>query len=180
MPLIHSILTWYLKKRVPDIEHFKANPAEVQQLLLAQLIKTAADTEWGQKYKYRDIQSLKDFKERVPIGNYDTHKPYIERMMRGEQNILWPTEVKWFAKSSGTTSDKSKYIPVTYESLDQCHFQGGKDALLFYCTNNPDTTLFDGKGLIMGGSHQLSRNDAESAFLGSLFQNTGFEYCHYG
>ncbi|MCE2787592.1 MAG: GH3 auxin-responsive promoter family protein [Bacteroidota bacterium] len=168
MPLIHSILTWYLKKRVPDIEHFKANPAEVQQLLLAQLIKTAADTEWGQKYKYRDIQSLKDFKERVPIGNYDTHKPYIERMMRGEQNILWPTEVKWFAKSSGTTSDKSKYIPVTYESLDQCHFQGGKDALLFYCTNNPDTTLFDGKGLIMGGSHQLSRFNSSESYFGDL------------
>jgi hypothetical protein len=168
MPLINSILTWYLKKRIPDIEHFKNNPAEVQHNLLQQLIYTAADTEWGKKWGYKDIQTLNQFKERVPIGNYESHKPYIERLMRGEQNLLWPTEVKWFAKSSGTTSAKSKFIPVTYESLDQCHFQGGKDALLFYCTNNPETTLFDGKGLIMGGSHQLNRFTSSESYYGDL------------
>ncbi len=122
------------------------------------------------------------FKERVPVGNYETHKPYIERLMQGEQNILWPTEVKWFAKSSGTTSAKSKFIPVTYESLDECHFQGGKDALLFYCNNFPETKIFDGKGLIIGGSHQLNRFSGTESYYGDLsavmMQNMPF-WAHY-
>jgi hypothetical protein len=107
---------------------------------------------------------LADFKERVPIGNYESHTPYIERMLRGEQNILWPSEIKWFAKSSGTTSSKSKFIPVSNESLEECHFQGGKDALLFYYNNKPESKIFDGKGLVMGGSHQINKGNADSYF----------------
>lgn len=168
MPLINTLLTWYLKKRIPDIEHFISRPAEVQHTLLFSLIEQARHTEWGKKYHFQDIKTLRQFKERVPVGNYESHKPFIERMMRGEQNILWPTEVKWFAKSSGTTNAKSKFIPITYESLDRCHFQGGKDALLFYCNNYPDTTIFDGKGLIIGGSHQLNRFSESESYYGDL------------
>lgn len=168
MPLINSLLTWYLKKRIPDIEHFISHPEEVQHQLLLSLINEAKQTEWGKKYRYSEIKTLEEYKQRVPIGNYETHKPYIERMMNGEQHLLWPSEVKWFAKSSGTTNARSKFIPVTYESLDQCHFQGGKDALLFYCNNNPLTSIFDGKGLIMGGSHQVNRFDGSETFYGDL------------
>jgi hypothetical protein len=102
-------------------------------------------------------------------------------MLRGEQNILWPSEVRWFAKSSGTTSTKSKFIPVTYESLEECHFQGGKDALLFYHTHNPESKIFDGKGLVMGGSHQINKGSADSYFgdlSAVMMQNMPF-WAHY-
>jgi hypothetical protein len=168
MALISSLLSWYLKKREPLIEHFMENPHEVQNNLLKRLLESAQHSEWGKKYDFRNIGSIKQFKERVPVGNYETHRPYIERMMRGEQNVLWSSEVRWFAKSSGTTGSKSKFIPVTYESLDECHFQGGKDAMLFYLNNNPDTTVFNGKGLIMGGSHQVNRFNSDQSFYGDL------------
>jgi hypothetical protein len=140
------------------------HPHEVQHDLFVHLIETAKDTEWGKKYSYKSIRSLADFKERVPVGNYESHTPYIERMLKGEQNLLWPSEIKWFAKSSGTTSSKSKFIPVSNESLEECHFQGGKDALLFYLNNKPDSKIFDGKGLVMGGSHQINKATADSYF----------------
>jgi hypothetical protein len=168
MALINSLLGWYLKKREPFIEHFMENPHDVQNELLTTLLDGAQNSEWGKKYDYKSINSVREFKERVPIGNYETHRPYIERMMRGEQNILWSSEVRWFAKSSGTTGSKSKFIPVTYESMDVCHFQGGKDALFFYVRNNPDTTIFNGKGLIMGGSHQVNKFNSDQSFYGDL------------
>jgi len=168
MALINSLLSWYLKKREPFIEHFMENPHDVQNELLNTLLDDAQNSEWGKKYDYKSINSVKEFKERVPVGNYETHRPYIERMMRGEQNILWSSEVRWFAKSSGTTGSKSKFIPVTYESMEICHFQGGKDALLFYVKNNPETTIFNGKGLIMGGSHQVNKFNSDQSFYGDL------------
>jgi len=181
MALFNSLVTWYLKKRIPNIERFNNRPFEVQQELFEHLIETAKDTEWGKLYDYKSIKSIEDFRERVPIGNYESHKPYIERMMRGEQNILWPSEVRWFAKSSGTTGAKSKFIPITYESLEECHFQGGKDSLLFYSLNNPESKIFDGKGLVIGGSHQLNKFNAES-YYGDLsavmMQNLPF-WAHY-
>lgn len=167
MALFNSLVTWYLKKRIPNIEHFMLHPHEVQHDLFVHLIETARDTEWGKKYGYKSIRTLTDFKERVPVGNYESHMPYIDRMLRGEQNVLWPSEIKWFAKSSGTTSSKSKFIPVSNESLEEGHFQGGKDALLFYLNNKPESKIFDGKGLVMGGSHQINKGDADS-YLGDL------------
>lgn len=181
MAIFNSIVTWYLKKRIPNIEQFLRRPDEVQHDLFKHLIETARDTEWGRKYDYKSIQSVKEFKERVPIGNYESFIPYIDRMMRGEQNILWPSEVRWFAKSSGTTGSKSKFIPVTYESLEECHFQGGKDALLFYYNNKPESKIFDGKGLVMGGSHQINKGTADSYFgdlSAVMMQNMPF-WAHY-
>src|SRR5688572_26742772 len=133
MPLVNSIFTWIMKKRIHQIELFIKYPHEVQEEWFQNLTDTAKNTEWGKKYDYSSISSVAEFKERVPLQNYDSLKPYIERMLNGEQNILWPTEIKWFAKSSGTTSDRSKFIPVSQESLDECHFKGGKDLLSIYC-----------------------------------------------
>jgi len=145
-----------MKKRMHQIELFKKYPNEVQEEWLQDLIATAQATEWGKKYDYESISTPETFKERVPIQTYDTLKPYIERMLKGEQNILWPSPIKWFAKSSGTTSDRSKFIPVSQEALEDCHYTGGKDLISIYCHNRPENSVFEGKGLVLGGSHQIN------------------------
>lgn len=157
MAIVNSIFTWYMKKRIHQIELFMKYPLDVQDEWLHTLISSAENTEWGKLYDYKSILTVQQFKERIPIQNYDTLKPYIERMLQGEQNILWPSEIKWFAKSSGTTSDRSKFIPVSEEALEECHFKGGKDMLSIYCNNRPDAQMFTGKGLVLGGSHQINQ-----------------------
>src|SRR6201996_9577378 len=164
MPIINSVFTWFIKKRIHQIELFMKYPNEVQEEWFEQLISEAATTEWGRKYHYKDINTPAEFKQRVPIQTYDTLKPYIERMLKGEQNVLWPTEIRWFAKSSGTTSDRSKFIPVSEESLEECHFKGGKDMLTLYFNNRPDARLFTGKSLTLGGSHQINQLKADTYF----------------
>ena len=159
MQILNSILTWVMKKRIHQIELFKKYPYEVQDEMLKRLLSTARDTEFGQKYAFDDLMHYEDYKRRVPIHTYEQLFPYIERQMRGEQNILWPSEVKWFAKSSGTTNDRSKFIPVTTEALEECHFKGGKDLLSIYVNNFPDTQIFSGKGLAVGGSSQINEFD---------------------
>ena len=168
MSVFGSLVTWYLKKRIPFIEEMMERPADTQMQVFQKLINQARYTEWGIQYDYRSIKSINDFKQRVPIGNYETHKPYIDRMMKGEQNLLWPTDVTWFAKSSGTTSAKSKFIPVTFDSLEECHFQGGKDALMFYQLQRESSKIFAGKGLIMGGSHQINKFHEGESYYGDL------------
>lgn len=167
MALMNSVIMWFMKKRIHQIELFMKYPHEVQEELFDKLITTAKDTEWGKKYDYKSIVSLKEFKERVPVSDYDNLKTYIDRHRKGEQNVIWPTDIKWFAKSSGTSADKSKFIPVSSESLEECHFKGGKDLLSLYCHNNPDTLLFDGKSLGLGGSHHINEYNTES-FYGDL------------
>ena len=157
MAIVNSIFAWYMKKRIHQIELFMKYPLDVQEEWLHTLISSAENTEWGKLYDYKSILTVSQFKERVPIQNYDTLKPYIERMLKGEQNILWPSDIKWFAKSSGTTSDRSKFIPVSTEALEECHFKGGKDMISIYCNNRPNTQMFTGKGLVLGGSHQINQ-----------------------
>jgi len=157
MAIVNSIFTWYMKKRIHQIELFMKYPLDVQEEWLHSLIASAQNTEWGKQYDYKSILTVAQYKERVPIQNYDTLKPYIERMLKGEQNVLWPSEIKWFAKSSGTTSDRSKFIPVSEEALAECHFKGGKDMISIYCNHRPDTQMFTGKGLVLGGSHQINQ-----------------------
>lgn len=147
-----------------QIELFVKYPYDVQDEWFQNLISSAQHTEWGKTHGYASIYTQDQFKERVPIQNYDTLKPYIERMLVGEQNVLWPSEIKWFAKSSGTTSDRSKFIPVSEESLEECHFKGGKDLLTMYCDNRPDTKIFTGKCLVLGGSHQINQLNADSCY----------------
>jgi hypothetical protein len=157
MAIVNSIFTWYMKKRIHQIELFMKYPLDVQEEWLHSLIASAQNTEWGKQYDYKSILTIAQFKERVPLQNYDTLKPYIERMLKGEQNVLWPSEIKWFAKSSGTTSDRSKFIPVSEEALGECHFKGGKDMISIYCNHRPNTQMFTGKGLVLGGSHQINQ-----------------------
>ncbi|MBU0697218.1 MAG: GH3 auxin-responsive promoter family protein [Bacteroidetes bacterium] len=167
MTIVNSFMNWYMKKRMHQIELFMKYPDEVQEEWFASLVNDAISTEWGKKYDYRSIENINQFKERVPVQNYDTLKPYIQRMLNGEQNILWPSEIKWFAKSSGTTNDRSKFIPVSEESLEECHFKGGKDMLAIYCNNRPEAKMFTGKSLVLGGSHQINQLSPDS-FYGDL------------
>jgi len=162
MQFLNSILTWVMKKRIHQMELFMKYPLEVQDELLKRLLATAQSTEFGVKYGFDDLINYDDYKNRVPVHTYEQIYPYIERLMRGEQNILWPSEVKWFAKSSGTTNARSKFIPVTTEALDDCHFKGGKDLLSIYVNNYPNTQIFSGKGLAVGGSHQANEYDPTS------------------
>jgi hypothetical protein len=167
MTIINSVFTWFMKKRIHQIELFMKYPNEVQEEWFEQLVAGAENTEWGKTYGYKSIENLAQFKERVPIQSYDTLKPYIERMLKGEQNVLWPSEIRWFAKSSGTTSDRSKFIPVSEESLEECHFKGGKDMLTLYFNNRPNARIFTGKSLTLGGSHQVGQLNADT-FFGDL------------
>lgn len=150
-----------------QIELFIKYPFDVQEETLRKLLSTAKDTEIGRFYEFSSIKNYDEYRSRIEVQNYETHKPYIKRLMLGEQNILWPTDVKWFAKSSGTTSDKSKFIPVTEESMAECHFKGGKDLLSIYYNNNPNSNLFGGRFLTLGGSHQINAFSNES-FYGDL------------
>jgi len=131
------------------------------------LLQKAKGTAWGQKHDFASINDVTIFQERLPVQTYDDLKPIIQRLRDGEKNILWPGEIKWFAKSSGTTSDKSKFIPVTSEALEECHFRGGKDVLVLYSANFPDTKIFRGKGLTLGGSTQIN-NFSNASFYGDL------------
>ncbi len=156
MPILNDILVFFLKRRAEHIEHFRRNPIDVQHQVFYELVGSAKDTEWGRAYDYRSIQTIRDFQNRVPVRSYEEVFPYIERILKGEQNILWPSDVEWFAKSSGTTNARSKYIPITPESLEECNYKGGKDVMSVIIENKPNTLLFEGKGLSIGGS--LSAN----------------------
>lgn len=175
MGLYNSIASWYLKKRMYQIDMFLKHPIETQQEVFHNLINTASNTLWGKKYVYEEIESVQKFQERVPVSSYENLFPYIEKALHGRENILWPGVVKWFSKSSGTTNDKSKFIPVTKESLDDCHFKAGKDMLAIYMDNRPESRLFDGKGLPLGGSHEISKLNQHSYYgdlSAILIQNT--------
>lgn len=167
MPIINSIVSWVMKKRIHQIELFMKYPVEVQMEWLKKLILAAQDTEFGKKFDFKSIPDYKTFSGRIPVQDYNSLNPYIHRMMDGEQNILWPAEIRWFAKSSGTTSSKSKFIPLSQEAMEECHFKGGKDMLSIYCNNYPETKLFTGKGLTLGGSHAQS-GLSDSTSVGDL------------
>jgi hypothetical protein len=167
MPLFNSVISWFIRKRIHQIELFMKYPHEVQEEWFENLLRTARDTEWGLRYDYRSLTTYEDYRNRVPLSDYNALKPSIDRLRKGENNILWPTEVKWFAKSSGTTSDKSKFIPVTPEALEECHMKGGKDMLSIYCNNNPDSQVFSGKVLGMGGSYR-SDNELADTYHGDV------------
>lgn len=154
MSVLNTAMRQFIKLRLPRIERFIKRPVEVQQWVFHDLIYKAKRTEWGQQYDYESIRSPLDFRNRIPVGDYDTHKPYINRMMHGEQNVLWRGRIKWFSKSSGTTNDKSKYLPVSKVNLKKCHLRGGMDLLSLYYKSFPNATIFSGKGLGMGGSYE--------------------------
>lgn len=164
MPILSSIINWVNTKRLHQIDLFRKYPVDVQRETLFKILDAARDTWIGKKYGFAEIQSFTEFQERVPVFDYEAFKPLITRVMEGEQNLFWPSEIKWFAKSSGTTSDKSKFIPVSWEALEDCHFRGGKDVIAIYSQNYPDNKLMSGKGLTLGGSHQISSYSNQSYY----------------
>ena len=159
IPIVNSIASWFLKKRFHQIELFLKYPNEVQNELLLSLLKLAKDTEIGRQYDFDSINSYEEFSRRVPVVNYETLQPLIERSRQGESNIFWPKPIKWFAKSSGTTNAKSKFIPVSSESLEDCHYAASKDLLCMYLNNNEGSQLFTGKSLRLGGSKELYKEN---------------------
>lgn len=163
----NSIFAWMMKKRIHQIELFRKYPVEVQNELLEKLLYQASSTEFGQRYGFSGIKSYNDFKKAVPLHEYADLKPFIDRTIEGEQDLLWPTEIKWFAKSSGTTSGRSKFIPVSKEALEDCHYKGGKDLLALYYGNHPNRRLYNGKHLIVGGSAELNKL-SDNSYLGDL------------
>ena len=166
IPLINSIASWFLKQRIHQIELFIKYPNEVQEELLFDLLKTSKNTVFGEKYDFDSINSYNTFSQRVPISAYEDLEPLIERTRQGEQNVLWETPIKWFAKSSGTTNAKSKFIPVSNEALEDCHYKGSKDLLCLYLNNNENSEMFLGKSLRLGGSSQIYENN--NTFFGDL------------
>lgn len=159
IPLVNSIASWFLKKRFHQIELFLKYPNEVQNELLFDLLTTAKDTEIGKRYDFASIDSYKTFSERIPVTTYEDCQNMIERSRQGESNIFWPNPIKWYAKSSGTTNAKSKFIPVSTESLEDCHYAASKDLLCMYLNNNEDSQLFTGKSLRLGGSKELYKEN---------------------
>ena len=155
LPIVNSIASWFLKKRIHQIDLFLKYPIDVQEELLKGLINRARFTEIGNQYDFNSINNYQDFADRIPVTTYEDNESSYERARKGESNIFWPTPIKWFAKSSGTTNAKSKFLPVSNESLEDCHYAASKDLLCLYLNNNPDSELFVGKSLRLGGSKEL-------------------------
>jgi hypothetical protein len=175
MKLLSPAISRLARFRHWRIEQWITDPVAAQREVLQDLVTHAQYTEFGRKYGLKELYSIRSFKQHVPIHEYEDLKPYIDRLMQGEENLLWNTPVNWFAKSSGTTNDKSKFIPITQESLEDCHFQGAKDVLTLYYNYNTNSDLLTGKGLVIGGSHQISKvnEDIQYGDLSAvLLQNT--------
>ena len=177
MKLLSPAISTLARLRSWRIEAWMHHPISAQREVLQDLVTAGQYTEIGRKYDFSKLFNTKTFKQAIPIHEYDDLKPYVERIMAGEQNILWNTPINWFAKSSGTTSDKSKFIPVSQESLVDGHYKAAKDILSLYYMQHPESDLLTGKGLVIGGSHTVSSLHDE-AFFGDLsavlMQNTPF------
>jgi hypothetical protein len=177
MKLLSPAISKFARLRLNAIEQWMGHPIETQRQVLQHLITEGQYTEFGRKYRFNQTFRIRDLKAAVPIHTYEDLQPWIERMMQGEENILWNTPVEWFAKSSGTTNDRSKFIPLSQQSLDENHYQGSKDLLTLYYYNYPDSDLLTGKGLVIGGSHQVGQLNENIRFgdlSAVLLQNTPF------
>lgn len=177
MKLLSPAISRLARLRMWRIDSWSIHPAAAQREVLQDLVTTAQYTQFGHQYNFEKLFSVRDFKQTVPVHEYDDLKPYVDRMMEGEENVLWPTPVNWFAKSSGTTSDKSKFIPVSEESMKDGHYKAAKDVLTLYYKNFPSSDLLTGKGLIIGGSHNVNQLNNEIQFgdlSAVLMQNAPF------
>lgn len=167
---INALFSFLIKKRLQQIELFKENPRMAQLEVFHMLIQAAKYTEWGRKYDYASITSIDEYRQRVPLQGYEDVKPWVDRLRKGEQNLIWPTDVRWFAKSSGTTGGRSKFIPVSREALEDCHYKGGKDLIALHYQQFPDSKLYQGMSLVVGGSSTIEnlRPDAYSGDLSAI------------
>lgn len=164
MAIIPSVIKWLNYNRLEQIERFKKYPVETQDAALYKLLAKAASTEWGIKYEFSSVNSVNDYQNRIPICTYEDLMPWVGRLRNGESNLLWPGEIKWFAKSSGTTSSKSKFIPMSREALEECHYRAAKDIIAIYTMLYPDTRIFSGKSLTLGGSHRINQFSNDSLY----------------
>ncbi|HUP11415.1 MAG TPA: GH3 auxin-responsive promoter family protein, partial [Niastella sp.] len=177
MKLLSPAISRLARLRLSAIEQWMADPVNTQLMVWQDLLAAGQYTDFGRRHHFSSIQTLEQYKQQLPIQEYEDHKPYIDRMMQGEENVLWNTPVNWFAKSSGTTSDKSKFIPVSEESLQENHYKASKDILALYYASHPESDLLTGKSLVIGGSHQVSQFE-EDIHYGDLsavvMQNSPF------
>ncbi|MBR2637364.1 MAG: GH3 auxin-responsive promoter family protein [Bacteroidaceae bacterium] len=157
-----TLLRPFICHRADKVSRYASRTEEIQSAVLRRLVECAAATEWGVKHNYSAIRSYSDFASRVGVQDYETLKGYIDRMRHGESDILWKGRCRWYAKSSGTTNDKSKFIPVTKRGLQNVHYKGGFDVVSLYLKNNPGSRFFSGKGLVLGGSHASNYNVKDS------------------
>lgn len=164
MKIVSPAIKGFIKLRWSSIDNFLLNPESTQAMLFNNLVHSGQFTEYGKKFDFQHINTIKEFKKNTPINEYEDIKPYIQRMMEGNQNVLWNSPITWFAKSSGTTSDKSKFIPVSNESLEDGHFKSAKDLLALYYRNFPQSGIMSGKCLTLGGSHQVNQLNADSYY----------------
>ena len=177
MNVISPVISKLARMRLWRVKNWTNHPVESQREVLQDLVTTAQYTAFGKKYNFSSLFSVKKFKASVPINEYEDLQPYIQRMLNGEENVLWNTPIHWFAKSSGTSNNKSKFIPVSEESLQENHFKASKDVLTNYYNNFPSSDLLTGKGLVVGGSHQLNHLNEEIQYgdlSAVLMQNTPF------
>ncbi|KIC91189.1 GH3 auxin-responsive promoter family protein [Flavihumibacter sp. ZG627] len=177
MKIFSPAISRLARLRLWQIEEWVNDPIAAQREVLQELVTSAQYTVFGRQYGFNHLFNIRTFKQTVPVHEYEDLKPYIDRMMGGEDHVLWNTPIRWFAKSSGTTTDKSKFIPVGEESLEENHYQGAKDVLTLYYGYNPDSDLLSGKGLVIGGSHQVSQVSEEINFgdlSAVLLQNSPF------
>ncbi|HRD59175.1 MAG TPA: GH3 auxin-responsive promoter family protein, partial [Ferruginibacter sp.] len=177
MKLLSPAISILARMRLWRIEKWINHPQAAQREVLQELVTAAQYSSFGKKYNFTKLFNVKEFKKAVPIQDYDSLKPYIQRMMEGEENVLWNTPINWFAKSSGTTSDKSKFIPMSEESLQDNHYKANKDVLSNYYKNFPGSELLTGKGLVVGGSHQINKLNDEIQYgdlSAVLMQNSPF------
>jgi hypothetical protein len=167
---VNTLFSFLIKKRLQQIELFRDHPGPAQLEVFHSLLHAARYTEWGRRHGYEEIRDPDEFRARVPLQDYEDIKPFVARLRKGEQNLLWPTDIRWFAKSSGTTSDRSKYIPVSREALEDCHYKGGKDLIALHYQQFPESKLYQGMSLVVGGSSNIEqfRNDAYSGDLSAI------------
>lgn len=161
---VSPLISFAMRRRLPGIEKLYSQAADIQNQLLFDLLHKARNTTFGKTHGFEDIHNYQTYTQQVPIADYHDFEPLITRIRQGEQNVLWPTHIKWFAKSSGTTASKSKFLPVSSEAIEDCHFKGGKDLLAIYCTQHPDTQMFSGFSLRLGGSTSINSTNHESYF----------------
>jgi hypothetical protein len=177
MKLLSPAISSLARMRSWRIDAWRSNPMHAQRDVLQELVSSAQYTDFGRQYHFSSLFNIRSFKEAVPVHEYEDIKPYIDRIMQGEQNVLWDTPIHWFAKSSGTTSDRSKFIPISQESLSNGHYKASKDVLTMYYQFHPESNLLTGKGLVIGGSHTLHAVNPEAQYgdlSAVLLQNSPF------
>lgn len=168
MSVINRVVTAALSPLLRSFDQGCEHPGAVQENVFRELLRAGGDTAFGREHGFGRIKSYADYRRQVPVRDYNGFAPYIERLRRGEDYLLWNQKVRWFAKSSGTSSDKSKYIPVTPANLSGCHYRGFKTMLATYIRRNPDSRLFDGKALTLGGSVKVDELSGGGARNGDL------------